>query len=120
MRPLGRREPTDWNHISKYRLVRADIDTLRATIRDGVPFVVGINWYASFDNPVKKPNGYWVTDMSGGIRGGHALCFMDASDKRQAFRTLNTWGPFYPPTWFPYALVERLLAEQGEAVVLVP
>lgn len=80
MRPLGRREPTDWNHISKY----------------------------------------WVTDMSGGIRGGHALCFMDASDKRQAFRTLNTWGPFYPPTWFPYALVERLLAEQGEAVVLVP
>ena len=68
MRPLGRREPTDWNHISKYRLV----------------------------------------------------CFMDASDKRQAFRTLNTWGPFYPPTWFPYAPVERLLAEQGEAVVLVP
>ena len=24
MRPLGRRVPTDWDHISKYRLVRAE------------------------------------------------------------------------------------------------
>lgn len=71
LQPLGRRAPTDWEHIDKYPLRAAEAPALP------VPVVWGINWYESFDNPIKDDNGmYWVgrnAKQLGRIRGGHAI-----------------------------------------------
>jgi hypothetical protein len=40
------------------------------------------------------------------------------SDRRGAFAFMNSWGPYYPPTWMPYSLMDRLIDEDGEAVVI--
>lgn len=94
-------------------------DELRTAISVGTPFVLGINWYAAFDSPVYK-NGWWIGQGAdlGAIRGGHAICGYGASDKRQAFRLVNTWGLDYPPVWVPYPVVQRLINEEGEAAVV--
>ena len=67
---LGRIEPDTWEHVEKY--------TLRAaTMPDApVPVTAGVNWYSSFDIPVKDKDGKWWVGRNslGRIRGGHAIC----------------------------------------------
>lgn len=98
------------------------VDELRVAISQGIPFVLGINWYQNFDSPVFK-DGWHIGDTGGdsdwgAIRGGHAICGYAASDRRQAFRLINTWGMDYPPVWIPYTAIQRLLNEDGEAAIV--
>jgi hypothetical protein len=103
------------------------VDEMRTAIANGSPCVMGTNWYEGF-NPgwltsVKHNGRYeWrvkeTANALGRVLGGHCYVFWDASDDRQAFRMFNTWGLSYPPTWFGYGLVERLLSEYGEAGVV--
>lgn len=71
MRPLGRRTPTDWQHVERYPLVALR----REEQPTHVPGVLGINWYSNFDTPVKKGS-IWVIGQGdlGWVRGGHAIC----------------------------------------------
>lgn len=95
------------------------IDELRACIAAGVPVVMGTNWYAGMDTPEKVGREHWIgRGELGAVRGGHAFMLEAASDRRQAFRTPNSWGPNHPRCWMSYELVERLLREQGEATVI--
>lgn len=68
--PLGRKEPTDYQHFALYPL------TVETTPDSPVPVVLGINWYEGFDSPVRKDNRWYIGLGSdwGGIRGGHAIC----------------------------------------------
>lgn len=97
------------------------VDEMRTSIANGVPVVVGFNWYSDFDNPYKKGS-EWFCGQSNwdqsGIRGGHAFMFNAVSDRRQAFRTPNTWGAEHPQVWFPYTVVEKLLDQYGEATLV--
>lgn len=71
-KPLGRRVPTDWEHIDKYPLRAAGLD---ATPPSPVPVVIGCNWYGAFDNPTKRGGEWHIGDGNlGSIRGGHAIC----------------------------------------------
>ena len=78
--PLGRRPPTDDEHIRKYPLTVAALPQLP------VPVVLGINWYEAFDDPVRLRDRRWwigVDDQGrarslGAIRGGHAVCLKPA------------------------------------------
>lgn len=95
------------------------VDQLRACIAAGNPIVVGSNWYSAFDAPTPKGREFWVpTQNIGYVRGGHAWCIYGASDRRQAFKMVNSWGKEYPLTWFSYELVGRLLSEYGEATII--
>lgn len=95
------------------------VDDIRLCIDIGVPVVMGTNWYSAFDDPQPRGREHWVpSDNLGRIRGGHAWCIYGASDKRQAFKMVNSWGREYPLTWFPYSVVERLLREDGEATMV--
>lgn len=95
------------------------VDEMRTGIADGLPIAIGVNWYHNFDNPVKK-GGYWWIGQSdlGSVRGGHCVCVYGASDSKQAFRVKNSWGRDYPLIWLPYATMERLLQEEGEAALV--
>lgn len=87
LKPLGRLEPPDSKHIDKYPL-RA---LAQAELPKITPVVLGINWYSSFDAPVKRSNGtYWVTEVSGPIRGGHAICV-----KPDSMSDYASWWDFY-------------------------
>ena len=83
---LGRKVPTDFEHVEKYPL-SAVLDTATAT---KVPFSIGINWYSDFDNPVQyefttlagTTTKRWVVaknGIRGSIRGGHCVCIKPGS-----------------------------------------
>lgn len=86
---LGRRVPSDWNHVEKYPITTRQLVTI-----PNVPVVLGINWYSNFDNPVYDKNyGQWWIGRSsnlGYIRGGHAIC-------ARPYPTVDkvTWWEFY-------------------------
>lgn len=77
---LGRRVPTDWNHVEKYPLRVSDFPTVPT------PSAIGVNWYTNFDYPVFKDNHWWVgLDWKnlGSVRGGHCVALKQryASDR---------------------------------------
>jgi hypothetical protein len=89
-RPLGRRPPTDYEHVSKYGL------TLQTVPDKPTPVVLGINWYQNFDSPqYHRVNGrteWWIGLKKdwGSIRGGHAIVV-----KPGAVTDTAGWWDFY-------------------------
>jgi hypothetical protein len=90
--PLGRRTPTDDDHVRKYPLTVASLPQLP------VPVVLGVAWYEDFDHPgpVTLPgirNAYMIgADFRnlGRIRGGHCVCI-----RPSGMRDLTPWWMFY-------------------------
>lgn len=68
--PLGRREPTDWEHVERYPL-RALAETPTR-----VPVVIGVNWYTAMDAPAERNGRWWLDEARdlGTVRGGHCVC----------------------------------------------
>lgn len=95
------------------------VDEIRACISAGVPVALGINWYEGFDTPQRNlGTDYWVK-ISGQIRGGHCVCVMGASDRRQGVCFTNNWGMSYPrKVYVNYTNLQRLLDEEGEATLV--
>lgn len=95
-------------------------DEMRTALSSGLPVTIGVNWYDNFDNPQSKAGETWIGRGNlGVVRGGHCVCIYGASDKRQAFRVKNSWGRDYPLVWLPYAAMQRLLDEAGEACLVI-
>jgi hypothetical protein len=97
------------------------VDEVRQAIANGIPVVLGTNWYSKFDNPTQKGREWWLAEEGDGlgfVRGGHAYLVNYASDKRQAFRTPNSWGKNWPPSWISYDVIQRLINEHGEAALI--
>jgi hypothetical protein len=96
------------------------VDQMRSGISLGLPIAIGVNWYSNFDTPIMIGGENWIgrSPILGSIRGGHCVCLYGASDKRQAFRVKNSWGRSYPLVWLPYATMQRLLDEDGEAALV--
>lgn len=98
------------------------VDEIRTAIGDGRPVCLGVNWYTAFDAPSSNSvREYWIGKDGnlGSVRGGHCICCIGASDRRQAVLLRNSWGRTYPAVWIPYTVLTRLLAEQGEAAIVV-
>jgi hypothetical protein len=69
---LGRRVPSDWNHVEKFPL-----SALPESAQPVGPVVLGINWYGDFDTPVKKGADWFIglnAQSLGSVRGGHCVC----------------------------------------------
>jgi hypothetical protein len=95
------------------------VDQIRTSIESGVPVVLGVNWYASFNRPERVGNCSWIGRGSlGRLLGGHAVCVYRASDRLEAVGLVNSWGDRYPLTMLPYATLDRLLREDGEATLV--
>jgi hypothetical protein len=113
--------------IAAYRWA-TNVDEMRAALFNQKAISIGVNWYSAFDSDgIEEINGeYWVGVNSSGkpksdlgyIRGGHCVNIYRMSDRRRAFRFMNSWGEEYPPMWLPYEVMQRLLDEDGEAAVI--
>lgn len=100
------------------------VDEGRTAIAKGLTIVDGINWYDGFYNPIKRTrNGrseFWIPEPNkwGRLAGGHCIVRPIASDARQAFGWINSWGMAYPwPVYISYESHDRLMREQGEAAI---
>jgi hypothetical protein len=95
--PLGRNQPSDWEHVAKYPLLGLEPEARPVH----VPVVAGINWYDNFDSPVQDKDGnYWIgqfTSRLGSIRGGHCICFEPVPDPsvKGKEQDNSVWWPFY-------------------------
>jgi hypothetical protein len=85
--PLGRRVPSDWQHVERYPLTAATAPS------KPTPVVIGVNWYVEFDAPVKDDQGhYWIArdGKLSKVRGGHCVCL-----KPKGNSDLDAWWNFY-------------------------
>lgn len=86
-RGLGRRVPTDFEHVEKYPLRAVGTEAANG------PAVWGVNWYSDFDDPTFKDGEWWIgldPNNLGRERGGHAIAqpYLGAND-------LERWYQWY-------------------------
>jgi hypothetical protein len=94
------------------------VDQMRTAISMRQAVTIGTNWYNQMFYPTERANGeWWLGDVVSGAPDGHCTCIYGASDKRQAFRLKNSWEA-WPEVWISYALMQRLLSENGEAALI--
>jgi len=104
--------------ISAYRWAQ-NHDEIRAALWANLAVAVGVSWYNSFFAPYEKDGELWIDIPPGNkVAGGHCVALYRMSDRRQAFRLMNSWGASYPPVWIGYDTVDRLIAEDGEVLVV--
>ena len=72
----------------EYVWASTETDVWRFVLGVGV-VVTGTTWLSGMMTPDSK--GY--IKPTGGEEGGHCWCLIGASQKRQAYRLLNSWGP---------------------------
>jgi len=83
------------------------------------PFIVGVNWYTSMDNP--DANG--LVKVSGSIRGGHEFECHGYDAAADLWWFTNSWGTSYGKDGtfcMSSPSFARLLSEQGDATVFLP
>jgi hypothetical protein len=80
------------------------------------PAVIGVNWYEGMFDTDRK---HYV-NVDGDIAGGHAIMVRGVNVKRRLFILHNSWGTGwgrYGQAFISWADMERLLHEDGEAVI---
>lgn len=102
--------------ISEYRWNFSFTDTLRAIQKSAL--VVAFAWYPSmFRNPSQGSEPLTV-DFSEGWVGGHALSATRLDVDRQLIGGPNSWNG-WGWWWLRFADAERLLADQGDSLLMV-
>lgn len=79
------------------------------------PVVLGTNWYQGMSEAIGRGA---TMHGTGANEGGHAYLAIGVSMPRRAVRILNSWGTAWGDrgrAWMPFALLDRLLSEDGEA-----
>jgi hypothetical protein len=104
--PVGLHEWDPADGVTEYRWATT-VDAIRAAIaardpgRDRDRLVHGVRHADREGQPRAVAPDRLAS--SGRVRGGHSVALVGASDRREAFRLVNSWGHAYPPVWMPYA-----------------
>lgn len=105
--------------ISGYTWAQDENDALDALMIGPVGF--GVNWYDSFDTP--NAEGIVSLPKTARIRGGHEIVCRQVDVARQLFWCDNSWGTGWGVAGrfaVPYAVMARLLSEDGDCTSPVP
>lgn len=98
-------------------------DEVREYLQYHGPCVVGTNWYNSMFHPIMGRSDATIRlDSGSGVAGGHAYGLVFYDQKRKRYRMVNSWGRSWGwggRAWLAESDLERLLAEQGDAVTVV-
>ena len=85
------------------------------------PVMLGINWYDSFYNP--RLDGEMIIEAGSVPVGGHEIIVDEIDVERKRIWITNSWGRYWGLDgrgWFSFDTMKRLLAEDGDVVVLIP
>jgi len=80
------------------------------------PAIIGVNWYEQMFNTDRR---HFIR-VGGDVTGGHAIMVRGVSVPRRAFVLHNSWGAgwgHYGQAYISWSDMERLLHENGEAVI---
>lgn len=105
----------EWGFIESYHWAYNAATVARAILSAG-PVVFGTNWYAS----MFEPDATHVIRINGDVEGGHCYVVNGYDRKTKLFRIKNSWGTGWGDNghaFIGYDDVDRLLREQGEAVL---
>lgn len=94
------------------------LDAVLTALQTG-PVLLGVSWRSGFDNPT--PDGQMP--YSGVVRGGHEIVADEIDVERKRVWITNSWG--YPwalhgRAWWPWDVLAKILADRGDATVLIP
>jgi hypothetical protein len=85
------------------------------------PVMFGINWYSSFDIPDPQ-TGVVQLANDAVVRGGHEIMGDEIRVEDQLIGCWNSWGSSWGiggKFYIPFAVMEQLLAQQGDCTVPV-
>jgi hypothetical protein len=105
--------------ISGYTHITS-IAAAQTAIQTG-PFIVGTDWYTSFDTP--DSNGVVAIAKGATVRGGHEYECIGYNATTDLWEMVNSWGTTFGVGghfFYSTATFKALLADQGDATVLVP
>ncbi len=102
-------------YIDSYRWAFS-LDDLVMAVGYAGPAIIGVNWYEEMFEPKSCEH----LHVGGSVVGGHALLVKGVSIKDKTFTLHNSWGDswgVHGDAKISWGEMERLLYEQGEAVV---
>ena len=105
------------NKISSYYWA-FDVNTLKNTVLNVGPVVVGTNWY----NGMFYPDRNGLIRITGRVAGGHAYVINGVDTVKQLFRIKNSWGKSWGQSGHAYISfndMSRLIRERGEICLAV-
>jgi hypothetical protein len=114
----GFKAAAEFGYISAYRWCFGGDDVRRVLSGYG-PVVIGINWYASFDDTTS--NGVLRYDPDSGLRGGHAICLVGINVKRRDVTGVNSWGASWGRNGrfsMSWDILDALLEQDGDAATV--
>jgi C1A family cysteine protease len=77
-----------------YRRVSSSLLDMKSVLAQGLPFVVGIGIYESFETQeVAKTGTVPMPDPGERLLGGHAVTVVGYDEATKRFTLLNSWGP---------------------------
>ena len=106
-------------YISGYQHTFSFNDLL-AALQDR-PVIVGVGWYNNFFYP--DSNGVITIGNADYVAGGHEFILDEIDVERQLIGATNSWGEEWGLRgrfYIPFAVMQRLLKEQGDCTVFVP
>lgn len=83
------------------------------------PFITGVNWYSSMDDPDSRG----LVTVGGEVRGGHEFEVIGYDATSDVWEFVNSWGTSWGTAghfFMATADYARLLSEQGDATTFVP
>lgn len=105
------------HYITQYRHATGLNQVL--AILQQYPVMIGANWYDSMDEP--DSNGVLTISPNAQVRGGHewSMVGLQVQDKQvKAWNSWDTtWGPLKGAFILSFETLDRLLNEQGDAIV---
>lgn len=97
--------------VISYQRVDQNLNAMKATLNEGLPFVFGFTVYDSFESDAVASTGIVpIPASTENVLGGHCVVGVGYDDSSQCFIVRNSWGPDWGLSGYcmmPYAFLEN-------------
>lgn len=99
------------NRVLRYGIVQQNIDSMKAVLNQGMPFVFGFLVYSSFENRSVDQTGIipMPNTSTERILGGHAVVAVGYDDDKRLIKFANSWGREWGENGYGYIPYDYVL-----------